>query len=64
MTIRRLKELRIEAPDAQPDQCHLHPVDRARGIGFEPGFENVKVGLGSEALNARLTRLLGAGDGP
>ena len=36
----------------------------ARGIGFEPGFENVKVGFGSEALNARLTRLLGAGDGP
>ena len=28
MMIRRLEELRIEAPDAQPDQCHLHPVDR------------------------------------
>ena len=27
MTIRRLEELRIEAPGTQPDQRHLRPVD-------------------------------------
>ena len=27
VTIRRLEELRIEAPGTQPDQRHLRPVD-------------------------------------